>query len=115
MQIDIIDRHGGLEPAAREGLRRHVQRRFAALTGRVRHVMLRLSDLNGPRGGLDTRCVITIEPRQGSSHTFVADAATILQATRDALRRARHSLQREADRALAPRHRRLAPIRVRSA
>lgn len=60
MRIDIKTNGFGLT----EGLREHVQKRlaFALDWARydVRRVSLRLSDINGPRGGKDKRCQIRI-------------------------------------------------------
>jgi ribosome-associated translation inhibitor RaiA len=68
MKIDV--RFRGLE--ASETLRRHVQRRINAQLSRFGHeistVVVRLSDLNGPKGGLDKRCQVHLRgPRIGSA------------------------------------------------
>jgi ribosome-associated translation inhibitor RaiA len=58
MQVDISAQGFTLT----EGLRTHSERRvrwaFGAASGRVRRVVLHLSDQNGARGGLDKRCTI---------------------------------------------------------
>jgi putative sigma-54 modulation protein len=72
MQIVIQAR--GFELTA--GLRQHIERRlqFALDWARlhVRKVSVRLSDLNGPRGGEDKRCHIHIE-LPGSSGVLIED------------------------------------------
>jgi putative sigma-54 modulation protein len=49
----------------RTSLRSHVQQRiervFARIGKRVRHVDVYLNDVNGPRGGPDKRCVIKVD------------------------------------------------------
>ncbi len=60
MQINIQARSFSLTNA----LRSHIQRRLRfALTSSAHHiqrVMVRLSDINGPRGGSDKRCQIQV-------------------------------------------------------
>ena len=60
MQIDIQARNFTLTNA----LRGHVERRLAfALSTRddhIQRIMVRLSDINGPRGGEDKRCHIQV-------------------------------------------------------
>jgi putative sigma-54 modulation protein len=58
MQLDIQARGFSLT----EGLRTHCERRLrfalGAASSRLRSVAIRLSDVNGPRGGVDKRCAI---------------------------------------------------------
>jgi len=84
-----------------EGLRHHVQ-------GRLRHalnhggdiisrVVVRLSDLNGPRGGVDKSCAIEVRLK-GSDHLFIED---IEADTYVAIDRAAERTGRALDRRLA--------------
>lgn len=58
MQIDIQARTFKLT----EGLRSHATRRvrsaLAAMAGRIQRIVVRLTDDNGPKGGIDKRCQI---------------------------------------------------------
>jgi putative sigma-54 modulation protein len=60
MQIEIQVRNFSLTRA----MRAHIERRlaFALSTGyrHVRHILVRLSDINGPRGGSDKRCQLEV-------------------------------------------------------
>ena len=60
MQIDIQARNFPLTNV----LRRHIEKRmgFALSAGKdhIQRVMVRLSDINGPRGGADKRCHIQV-------------------------------------------------------
>lgn len=60
MQIEI-HAHGF---TTTEALREHVTRRlrhvFGCCADRISRIMVRLSDINGPRGGVDKRCQIQV-------------------------------------------------------
>jgi ribosomal subunit interface protein len=60
MQIDIQARGFPLT----EALENHVQTRISytlsRAVSRIRRVVITLSDLNGPRGGVDKRCLIQV-------------------------------------------------------
>jgi ribosome-associated translation inhibitor RaiA len=70
-------------------------RRFAH---RVRRVTVRLTDENGPRGGVDSRCAITAE-LSGRAPLFVeATAAWPFAAITDAAARLNEALRRHVER-----------------
>lgn len=52
-----------------DALRAHAERRFGAALGRFQtHVVrttVRLTDVNGPRGGVDQRCRVSLTVRRG--------------------------------------------------
>ena len=60
MQLHIQARQFALT----EAIRQHVEKRFrfagSARFEQIRRVMVRLSDINGPRGGKDKRCHIQV-------------------------------------------------------
>lgn len=68
MNIEV--RFLGLESS--DALREHVQRRVHFQIGRfgeeVSSVLVRIADVNGPKGGVDKRCKVTVRgPRLGSA------------------------------------------------
>lgn len=65
---------------------------------RVRAVTLRLHDENGPRGGLDTRCVITVELHRGAPIVVEATAAWPTAAITAAARRLNEVVRRHTER-----------------
>ena len=85
-----------------EGLRAHVERRirfaFDWANFLVGKVAVRLSDLNGPRGGEDKRCVIQLAVA-GASDVVIEDTQSDLYVAIDrAADRAGRSLARRVER-----------------
>lgn len=69
MKLDI--RFHGV--SASHSLREHVERRchfaFSRLAGEIASVVVRVDDVNGPRGGVDKRCRLQLTgPHVGSLH-----------------------------------------------
>lgn len=74
--IEFVIRGG--RPDTIAALRDYANRRLSftlrRFEGRIRHVTVRLVDLNGPRRGIDARCSITVD-LAGAGRIFV-DATT---------------------------------------
>lgn len=72
MQIDIQSRKFSLTRA----LRVHVERRLKFIAGgryeKIKRVLVRLSDINGPRGGNDKCCLIQVK-LSGQPDLVIAD------------------------------------------
>lgn len=98
MQIEIQARDFELTHALRE----HIQRRLAfALSTRqqhIQHIQVRLSDINGPRGGSDKCCQIQmVIPQQ--SNVVIEDTETDMYVAIDrAASRASRTLDRRLTR-----------------
>jgi putative sigma-54 modulation protein len=97
MQVTIQSRSFALTDA----LRNHVQTRlgftFSRARNRVQLVNVRLSDLNGPRGGIDQRCSIKVS-MAGLTEVVVEDVQADMY----------HAIDRATDRAARTVMRRLA-------
>lgn len=98
MDIDIRTRSFSLTSA----LRRHIERRLSfALSARdehIQHICVRLSDVNGPRGGLDKCCSIRVVLAQLPS-VVIEDTETDLYAAIDrAADRAGRTVGRQLER-----------------
>lgn len=95
MQIDIQIRDLTLT----EGLRAHVKRRLRFAMGRFQdrglRIKVRLSDVNGPKGGVDMHCHLQICVG-GLPDIFVEDTeANLYAAVNRAVERAGRTLQRQ--------------------
>ena len=94
MQI-AIQAHGF---SLTDALEKHVQDRlrfaFSRVSGRVRRVLVTLSDINGPRGGVDKRCLLEVR-LDGLSSVVIQDIQTDLYTAIDrAAGRAARSVMR---------------------
>ncbi|WP_246137716.1 HPF/RaiA family ribosome-associated protein [Myxococcus llanfairpwllgwyngyllgogerychwyrndrobwllllantysiliogogogochensis] len=92
MRIEIRARHFTLT----DTLRNHVERRarfaMGRLSDRVREVMVRLEDINGPRGGVDKVAKVTVQLEQGGQLAAEAVDASFAGAVDRALERAGHAV-----------------------
>jgi ribosomal subunit interface protein len=60
MQIDIQARNFSLTDALRSHAERRVRFALTCCDDHIRRVVMRLSDINGPRGGTDKRCHLQV-------------------------------------------------------
>lgn len=60
MKVEIRGRGIQIDDALREHARRRVDFALGRFESSIRWVSLQLEDMNGPRGGVDKRCVIEV-------------------------------------------------------
>ena len=60
MQIDIQTRNFGLTQALRNHAERRLRFALTSAGNHVQRIIVRLSDINGPRGGEDKRCHLQV-------------------------------------------------------
>ncbi len=60
MQIDIQARNFSLTEALRSHAERRLRLALTCCDRRIRRIVMRLSDINGPRGGADKRCHLQV-------------------------------------------------------
>ena len=98
MEIDIQAHNVSLT----RGLREHIKRRLAFSLStryeRIRRILVRISDINGPRGGNDKRCLIQVVlPRQAD--VVIEDTESSLYAAIDrAVSRVSRTVMRRLER-----------------
>ncbi len=66
--MNVYVRFRGLEasPEVAELVSRRVNERLGRFDGQLTSVLVRISDINGPKGGVDKRCQVTVQgPRFG--------------------------------------------------
>ena len=100
MQIAFLARGGRSDTT--EALREYALRRLSftvrRFRHRLRHVTVRLVDVNGPRRGVDSRCSITTDRVEGGQLFVEATAAWPFAAITLAAGRLGEALRRDADR-----------------
>jgi ribosomal subunit interface protein len=81
-----------------DGLRGHIGRRLRSalerFRGHVDDVQVRLSDVNGPRGGVDKRCRLVLSVARGGVVVAEGRATNFYQAVDLAANRAARSVRR---------------------
>lgn len=73
MELQVHSRHTELDQSLRDYIERRLTFALDRFAPRVNRVLVRLHDLNGPRGGVDKRC--TVEAHLVPSGAVVVKAA----------------------------------------
>ena len=94
----IVARRLELRNSHRRAIRRILASALGRFTRRVRTVRVWLEDVNGPRGGVDTRCRLEVYFRPRGSITVSALATDEYAATAEAAARARELVDRRVKR-----------------
>ena len=88
MQIDIQTSRLTLDPEHREQIRRRAAFALARLHPHVARVEVRLTDINGTRGGVDKQCRVLVHMMNGPSAIVEDRDSDLLTLIGRALRRA---------------------------
>lgn len=111
--IDFVIRsESATDPVA---LREYAERRLAfalrRFEDRARHLTVRLADMNGPKGGVDSRCSLTLQLRDGRRIDVEATSAWPFASVTHAAKRLNAAVRREVDKAhvAVRRRRRIGP------
>ncbi len=61
MQVQMVSPEFSLTPSLREYLEQRLRAAFGPLRGKIADIAVRLRDLNGPRGGRDMQCQVSVK------------------------------------------------------
>ena len=75
MNIEIRNLNERIDQSQRDFIERRLLFALGRFGSRIRRVMVRLEDMNGPRGGLDKRC--HIEVRMPGRNVLVVDVRDV--------------------------------------
>ncbi len=98
MTLEIRARHLLLTPSLRELCERHRLHSLGRLGDRIRRIQLWIEDVNGPRGGRDTRCRLRLSLRGGGVFTVECLDVRPEAAVAEVFDRARGALLRTVQR-----------------
>ena len=113
MLVHLRAQHSILVGAVHRHLEKRVRAALGPTASRVRSVTAEFSDINGPRGGEDLRCVVRVELHPKGSLRTEAVHADLFAAVGQALARARREVLEESAR--RERRRRAARRQARAA
>ncbi len=99
MSLEIRNQNIEMSDALRTYVERRLGYALRKFTKSLRHVTIRLSDLNGPRGGIDKRCQISAEVRASRPVSLQATDADLYAAIDRAAARVERTLARCVGRA----------------
>lgn len=97
MQIGIQTRGFDLTEALRNYCERRMRFALGSASGRVRSVTVRLSDENGPKGGIDKRCSIRVALDNAPVVVIVQDGADAYVAIDQAADRTARTMSRRLE------------------
>lgn len=98
MQLDIQAREFSLTEALRNHAELRLRSTLTCFNGHIQQIDMRLSDINGPRGGSDKRCQVRIV-LSGQPDVVIEDTqADLYLAINRSVERAGRTVQRRLDR-----------------
>ena len=103
MQIGIQTRGFDLTPALRAYCERRMRFALGSSSGKVRSVLIRLTDENGPKGGIDKRCSIRVVLHEAPIVVIVQDESDVYVAIDRAADRIARAISRRLDRTYSTR------------
>lgn len=95
MKIEVRFRHVDASDALREYVRRRIHFQLSRFTGGLGSVVVRIGDINGPKGGTDKRCHVTVRGPALGPVTVDELSANAYSAVDLALGRAARAVARE--------------------
>ena len=75
MKLDIRGKHVEVDAALNDQVETRLRFALGRFAERIHDVVVRLTDVNGPRGGVDKRCQVTVTLKRSRRQVVVADLA----------------------------------------
>ncbi|HEX8699956.1 MAG TPA: ribosome-associated translation inhibitor RaiA [Myxococcaceae bacterium] len=98
MNLEIRGRNLTISAPLREHCEKRLQFALGRFSDQVARVSVRLMDQNGPRGGVDKSCQLTIHLRKARSIHIESVSDNFFAAVAEAADRASHAVTRERSR-----------------
>jgi putative sigma-54 modulation protein len=98
MKIEVRFRGMASSDALRDYIARRIHFQLSRFNGEVGSVVVRIGDINGPKGGADKHCHVTVRGRALGSVTIKELSADAYSAVDAAIERAAHAAGRELER-----------------
>ncbi|MDX1965941.1 MAG: hypothetical protein SFV23_02110 [Planctomycetaceae bacterium] len=98
MRVDLIVKGVAKTPTLDRMLRHKLHYAFDQFGRWVSEVALAVEDVNGPKGGVDKRCRVTVSVPRSAAVVIDGRGADLLAVVTEAIDRAAHSLARLRDR-----------------
>ncbi len=105
MILEINNKQAGVGEYVCREAKRLLRFSLSRFSGVVSRVKVRLYDVNGPKGGIDKRCRITVKLRTAGQVIVLGEGADYIEALNNCLQRLVRTTRREIDK------RRSEPIR----
>jgi len=110
MRIDIQARHIKVTRSLLRVVRRHLAFAFNRFQDRIQSVQVRLSDINGPKGGVDKECRIQVTIPKGREIIVKGQSKRLDLAISTTATRSARALAKQLGKKRAKRHNKVAPI-----
>jgi putative sigma-54 modulation protein len=98
MRIRLSANHIELSGELRDYIARRVQFAFGRFARRIRAVSVRVTDVNGPRGGWDKTCLVAVDAGLAVPVTVVERSRSVQAAVALAVERAGRAVTRQTER-----------------
>ena len=98
MQLHIHQKGLTIGRTLRDQITEQVETAFRRLSKRIRAITVYLTDINGPRGGVDKECQIAVQLHRGGTVRVGQTDADLIAAVNVATDRVSHAVMRKLER-----------------
>ncbi len=100
MKIDVTIKHTCSDHKMTCQVARRVQFALSRFSPSIQSVRVRVTDINGPKGGVDTRCVVSVKLASGGEVVVKNEGENVFSALNHCLSRAGRTISRNLERRL---------------